>query len=444
MLAEKNLILNKLIQQKSFLSRKFDRWSYILKCSDQELSNINIQLKKKIDNNSLASVLGNNKTLEGELRGRRERSKQSIISFKKKLGLLERDFELNQIKTPTVESGKSASYEEIRSSGEKYDTIKERYKDARNLFVDKYLANDKHKYEGEEDWRKLARGVLPEIFKGNEITEDQFSTEIDERLQHIIDQNTVIGDRKIQLLIDVFNEVEVRFSQFSNEVDLLRRFFNDNDKRITGGHKVTLKFDSSQDYPISWIGTFKKQMRQESLNRAGLFKTIDEGIDFKEIIQKCFKQCGGKKGDPKITDLLNPKKYFELGFSLQKDNIKNSGSTGQVYSAVALLCIARISLIEKDENGKRRDGVRFMPVDEAEGLGSNYEMLSNIAKKEDYQIISMSINPVGEFEEGNHYIYMLNEPEDESVPINGNPFAQFSEQEIARNIQEFNVVSYDE
>ena len=56
-----------------------------------------------------------------------------------------------------------------------------------------------------------------------------------------------------------------------------------------------------------------------------------------------------------------------------------------------------------------------MPVDEAEGLGSNYEMLSNIARSEDYQIVSMSINPVGEFEEGSHYIYMLNEPEDEEV-----------------------------
>lgn len=144
-----------------------------------------------------------------------------------------------------------------------------------------------------------------------------------------------------------------------------------------------------------------------------------------------------QKVDPKISDLLNPKSYFQLTFSLQNETNKNSGSTGQVYSAIALLCIARISLIDQTKNNKPNKGIRFMPVDEAEGLGSNYEMLSNIAKNEDYQIISMSINPVGEFEEGNHFIYMLNEPEDESLKINGVPFAQFTEEGINENIHNY-------
>ena len=36
-----------------------------------------------------------------------------------------------------------------------------------------------------------------------------------------------------------------------------------------------------------------------------------------------------------------------------------------------------------------------MPIDEAEGLGSNYEMLHALAQKENYQIITMSIETAG-------------------------------------------------
>lgn len=444
LLQKKKKLFNKLTNQKTFLKTVMVRRKSVYECDDKKLTNKETVLEKSIDESSLATVYGDKKSEEARLWESRKSLKREIKKIQKNFKDLEEEYKTYKISKTKEVIRKDITSKEVEEIRENYQESKNAYRMAINSLVDKYLAHDKYKYEQEDDWRKIARGLLPEVFKTAEITEEQFSSEIDERLQNIIDQNTVIGDRKVELLNDVFSKVEGAFSQFSNEIDNLRAFFNGNDKRITGGHKVNLKFDRSQDYPINWISTFKKQMREESLNRTGLFKIVDEGIDFKEIIQKCFKQCGGKKSNPKIQDLLNPKKYFELSFSLQKDNIKNSGSTGQVYSAIALLCIARISLIEKDEGGKRRKGVRFMPVDEAEGLGSNYEMLSNIAKKEDYQIISMSINPVGEFEEGNHYIYMLNEPEDETVRINGEPFAQFTEEEITKNIQEFSFEAYDE
>jgi len=57
------------------------------------------------------------------------------------------------------------------------------------------------------------------------------------------------GGGKTQMLIDVFTKVESSFSKFSSEIDLLKTFFNGNDKRITGGHKVVLKLERSKDYP---------------------------------------------------------------------------------------------------------------------------------------------------------------------------------------------------
>lgn len=425
------------------LVRKKDCIRYFL-YAENSLAEIESQLKQQITESSLASVLGEVKKQETELKTNRKELKIGLRTTKNELNTLKLEFKDNNMKIPNEIDNSRLKKDDIEELKTNFEKAKNNYEIAIQSLVKNFLSHDSYKYENEDDWRKLARGLLPEVFKSNEITEEQFGSEIDERLESIIEKNTVIGDRKVQLLLEVFSKVESTFSTFSTEIDRLRSFFNSNDKRITGGHKVVVKLDPSTDYPINWITEFKKQMRQESTNRTGgLFQIVDESIDFKEIIQQSFKQCRGKKSDPKIEDLLNPKKYFELSFSLQKDNIKNSGSTGQVYSAIALLCIARIALIEQGDGNKMRKGVRFMPVDEAEGLGSNYEMLSNIARSEDYQIVSMSINPVGEFDEGSHYIYMLNEPEDEEVSINGVPFAQFTEEGVAENIHEYIVECYD-
>ena len=64
---------------------------------------------------------------------------------------------------------------------------------------------------------------------------------------------------------------------------------------------------------------------------------------------------------------------------------------------------------------KMRKGIRYMAIDEAEGLGSNFDMLYNIAKANDYQILSLSINP-NKIDAENQNIYLLhNSLEDENV-----------------------------
>ncbi len=119
---------------------------------------------------------------------------------------------------------------------------------------------------------------------------------------------------------------------------------------------------------------------------------------------KAFQQLGGStKIEPE--DLMNPKSYFDLEFDLKLDNDEiNSGSNGQTYAANALLCLARLSLIEE----KGRKGLKIMPIDEAEGLGSNYDMLHELAKKEQYQILTMAIETAGEITNDGQYIYIMN------------------------------------
>jgi DNA repair protein SbcC/Rad50 len=107
----------------------------------------------------------------------------------------------------------------------------------------------------------------------------------------------------------------------------------------------------------------------------------------------------------------------------------NVGSTGQTTTALALLCIARLSELHKDENANDLPGIRFMPLDEALDLGSNYDVLYNIALNKKYQIISMSIYPLENMQDNLQYWYMLNENPNQEDKINYPPFAVFSNDE---------------
>ena len=96
---------------------------------------------------------------------------------------------------------------------------------------------------------------------------------------------------------------------------------------------------------------------------------------------------------------------LDLDFHLKLDNDEiNSGSHGQTYTANALLCLARLSLIEEKDVG-----LKIMPIDEAEGLGSNYDMLHELAEEEKYQIVTMAIETAGEITNDGQYIYIMNE-----------------------------------
>ncbi|MFV0594019.1 MAG: hypothetical protein ACK5M7_21790 [Draconibacterium sp.] len=91
------------------------------------------------------------------------------------------------------------------------------------------------------------------------------------------------------------------------------------------------------------------------------------------------------------------------------DGTKNSGSTGQTYAAIALLCIARLSLIEKKAKGKKIvKGLRIMPIDETENIGSNFSMLERIAQDNDYQLVVISRHPLDDNSKMGRYQYMLN------------------------------------
>jgi len=259
-------------------------------------------------------------------------------------------------------------------------------------------------YDAAIEIGKLAHYLLPTVFPTAEIDEDLISNNIVERLSKLTQNIQEIGSRKVEILGSIFNEVYRIYSNYLTKVSKIDAYLKNKNKAITGGNRASLTSKSSIQYPTNWLTSFRKQLNSQ-MSYTGIFSGLEEEIDINQMMVKAFRQFGGStKAEP--TDLMNPKSYFDLEFDLKLDNDEsNSGSNGQTYTANALLSLARLSLIEE----KNRKGIKIMPIDEAEGLGSNYDMLHELAKKEKYQILTMAIETAGEITENDQYIYIMNE-----------------------------------
>lgn len=278
---------------------------------------------------------------------------------------------------------------------------------------------------------KLANLTLPTVFPTPIVDEDLISSNIADRLSKLTQDIQEIGSRKIEILGSIFNEVYKVYTRYLTKINEIDAFLKKKNKIITGGNRASLTSKKSIYYPDSWLGNFRKQLNTQ-INNTGLFSELREEIDINKMMVKAFQQIGGStKVEPE--DLMNPKSYFDLEFDLKLENNEiNSGSNGQTYAANALLCLARLSLIEE----KEKKGLKIMPIDEAEGLGSNYNMLHELAKKEQYQVVTMAIETAGEITDDGQYIYIMNDNNLANIDTYVPPFGIFSNQ-VFQDIDEY-------
>lgn len=280
---------------------------------------------------------------------------------------------------------------------------------------------------------QLAHKLLPTVFTSAKAIETT-SVEIllSEKLESLQQAVKEIGSRKIQILKRVFTDVNAAYRDYMLKVTEINQYFNSPSKIITGGSRASLILTPSVDYPAKWMSVFSRSLSNET-GTLDLFETLSNEIDINEMMKTAFIAEGGKR-DVRIEDLLNPKSYFDLEFKLKLESGENnSGSNSQAYSGYALLGLARLSLLAEP----KRNGIKIMPIDEAQGLGSNYEMLRKVALEEGYQILSMSIDSAGDLHPGEQYIYMLSEnklhDDEHYVPAMG----IFTEGVVTANISEF-------
>jgi exonuclease SbcC len=274
----------------------------------------------------------------------------------------------------------------------------------------------------------LAHKLLPTVFPTQQIQEELIGEQIEKRLTELTNDLQRIGSRKIEILHNVFNEVQKVYNDYLTRVQRITKYLSSNE--ITGGNYATLQHKPAFGYPDDWMKVFRKRLTNE-MQDVGLFASSNKQ-DIDEIMISVFREANGTR-DATVPDLLNPRSYFDLLFEIKLgDGESNSGSNGQTYTANALLCLARLSLIED----KDHSGIRIMPIDEAEGLGSNYEMLHALAKKENYQIITMSIETAGDINDAGQYIYIMHDNKDATGLTYVPPLGIFHKGQLTENINE--------
>lgn len=308
-----------------------------------------------------------------------------------------------------------------QQSTDAYSKFKATYESASEEIEDKNILKD-------YSVGVLANKLLPTVFLTQEIQEELIGEQIEKRLTELTNDLQRIGSRKVEILHNVFNEVQKVYNDYLTKVQKIAKYLSNHE--ITGGNYATLQHKPAAGYPDDWMKIFRKRLTNE-MQDVGLFAPNNKQ-DIDEIMISVFREANGTR-EAKVHDLLNPRSYFDLLFEIKlEDGQSNSGSNGQTYTANALLCLARLSLIED----KDHSGIRIMPIDEAEGLGSNYEMLHKLAKKENYQIVTMSIETAGDINDEGQYIYIMNDNKDATGLTYVPPLGIFHNEQLTENIDE--------
>lgn len=387
--------------------------------STESLTETIVSHKQKLNAQNLIELSDQYKSASTKL----EDAEKSYLKFYHNLPDLDVDME-SLLQEPTEER-------------EQYLRAETAYQEHYNHIIKTYLAADSHRFGDTFDFLELGENLLPEALRDQAITEQNVIDKIQYYLNQINDKNRQLTSRKIQKIKSIVDEVDTVVGEQLDTARRIDNFFTENEKQITGGYQVRLSRELSQNYPKTWINTFKDAVEnQMSLfsdnSQTELTDKLALEVSLEDVMTKAFYACGGSKNvKVDIPRLLDPASYYDLTFSMKSATGRtNIGSTGQTYAAISLLCIARLSVIGRKESERQKTGIRFMPIDEAEGLGSNYDLLYNIAKDYDYQIISMSVGSVGRFKEGAQYVYILHKNIDEDDPVNFPPMAIWSQADL--------------
>jgi len=327
--------------------------------------------------------------------------------------------------------------QDVRDKRESYLEERTRYNKEFEDIVNDFIPTESFRFEGDnKEFADLVAHLLPDIFGKEKVIEGEVIGKIKSHLEQINNKNRDLNSKKIRKIEDLLDDVKMVVGENEDTIRKINRFFNDGERKISGVYKPYLDNKPAKEFPVSWLSEFKeKASEQLNLFEISIADKLSSFISIEEKIVHAFRELTDIRNDDiTIKELLDPNSYLDLNLEMQDANGKsNKGSTGQTYTAIASLCIARLSIVGSKNYEKDR-GIRFMPIDEAEGLGSNFDMLYEIAQKHDYQIVTFSINPLGRYEE--QFIYILHRNLDAEININYTPMSIRSNADIKTDLKE--------
>lgn len=374
---------------------------------------------------------------------------QSVTNLKSQenyLNIIEAEYISLYMDLPTIDSYPAVISKELVEEAKKLHLQKDiTYINLYINMVKCFIPNEQYKFETSHDFKELIANLLPDLFPEDMIIEEEVVSRIKKRLEDINEKNRELNGKKIGKIQDLLTEVKRQVEAQWDEIRRINRFFTSSRKKISGAYNMKLEKTDSLQFPVSWLSQFKHMTSLD--NMADMFDVsilneLNTQVSIREKIMKAFYEITNNySNDITLEDLLNPNSYIELRLDMKnRVGRNNKGSTGQTYAATALLCIARLSIVG-NKNNAQEDGLRFMPIDEAEGLGSNFDLLSDIAEEYDYQILTFSINPLGKYNE--QHVYILNRNPDVEEEVNYAPIEIRSRNDIDPELANFiNVNDY--
>lgn len=361
------------------------------------------------------------------------------------LNMIETEYISLYTELPTIDSFPAVSRESVEEAKVFYNQRNTTYIDQYTNMVKGFIPNEQYKFETNHDFKELIANLLPDLFPEDMIIEEEVVGRIKKRLEDINEKNRELNSKKISKIQDLLTEVKRQVEAQWDEIRRINRFFTSSKKKISGAYNMKLEKTDSLQFPVSWLSQFKHKTTLDNMTDmfdVSILNELNTQVSIREKIMKAFCEItNNNSNDITLEDLLNPNSYIELSLDMKnRAGRNNKGSTGQTYAAIALLCIARLSIVG-NKNNAQEDGLRFMPIDEAEGLGSNFDLLSDIAEEYDYQILTFSINPLGKYNE--QHVYILNRNLDVEEEVNYAPIEIRSRNDIDPELANFiNVNDY--
>ncbi len=302
------------------------------------------------------------------------------------------------------------------------DELETAYNNAYGEYTSKYIETATHFAETanerntgvkiEINNRSYSFRVLEEALLGSKVkTTDNIAAALFEANQNRL----TIADGIRDNMINVFDGTVKSYKKYKEQVQSVNVFFKE--RKISNRFSFKLSFTENKAINISLVNEMTDKVRltakQGELN-------FNQSID--EFVEEFFKKVARLKEKVPIDKLLNPRTYFELAVSLTDQNdLEIPGSTGETYSAIALLGIARLSVASREY----RKGLRFIILEEIGSLDStNFNTFPAIAEEFDYQIITMAPHPFNIGLTDEWYAHHLIKGKDDEN-INYNPSASY-------------------
>jgi DNA repair protein SbcC/Rad50 len=267
------------------------------------------------------------------------------------------------------------------------------------------------------DLNALILELIPhEIISNKENPEESLESDIENKLAKLSQQIKELSKEEATKIYETVKELKRIVQQQTTYLDTVKAIIAK--FKLATYHKVLLDWKFSTEYNLQWIDALNRDISESNFTDT-LFGEKTK-VNAQELLEINFKKYCNTKTEAKANDILNPFNYYDASARIVDPNDeRNPGSTGQNYGMLALLCIAKLSIVDgktRDALEKVEPGIRILPIDEVAGLGENFDMLYDIAQRLDYQIFTMTITANDlTFQEGKQIYYEFIKNADEKL-----------------------------